>query len=169
MGRDASKAKDNPWYQARMRAAAYDERLKSREGAAELLGMSVSSVVDAELGLSKVMPPDKACQMAELYNAPQLLNYYCLTECPIGRERPLSDTIPPVEQITVKLIRDLRLGQLEEVKDRLVDIAADGKVSPEEKGDLKEIVAYFEGLSRTISELLLLGRVILGKKEGGPA
>lgn len=60
MGRDATKAAGNPWYEARKKAAEYDDRLYSREGAAERLGMSVSAVADAELGLSKCMPVDKA-------------------------------------------------------------------------------------------------------------
>ncbi len=47
MGRDATKAAGNPWYEARKKAAKYDDRLFSREGAAERLGMSVSSVADA--------------------------------------------------------------------------------------------------------------------------
>ena len=54
MGREATKAAGNPWYEARINASKYDDRLKSREGAAELLGMSVSSVTDAELGYPSV-------------------------------------------------------------------------------------------------------------------
>lgn len=60
MGRDATKAAGNPWYQARKKAAEYDDRLCSRESAAEQLGMSVSSLADAELGNTKFMPVDKA-------------------------------------------------------------------------------------------------------------
>ena len=86
MGREATKAAGNPWYEARKRAAEYDDRLASREGAAERLGMSVSSVADAELGLTKCMPVDKAVLMADLYNAPQLLNYY-RQEYPYERKR----------------------------------------------------------------------------------
>lgn len=84
MGREARKAVGNPWYEARKRAAEYDDRLSSREGAAESLGMSVSALADAELGLTKCMPVDKAVLMADRYNAPQLLNYYCLHECPLA-------------------------------------------------------------------------------------
>ena len=79
MGREATKAAGNPWYEARKRAAEYDDRLSSREGAAESLGMSVSALADAELGLTKCMPVDKAVLMSDRYNAPQLLNYYCLS------------------------------------------------------------------------------------------
>lgn len=65
MGRDATKAAGNPWYQARKKAAEYDDRLCSRESAAEQLGMSVSSLADAELGNTKFMPVDKAVQINE--------------------------------------------------------------------------------------------------------
>ena len=100
MGRGAVKAAGNPWYEARIRAAKHDERLNSREGAAELLGMSVSAVSDAELGLTKIMPVDKAVLMADLYNAPELLNYYCLNECPIGCRRAISDKMVDIEMAT---------------------------------------------------------------------
>lgn len=67
MGREATKAAGNPWYEARIKASQYDDRLASREGAAELLGMSTSAVADAELGLSKCMPVEKAVIMADRY------------------------------------------------------------------------------------------------------
>lgn len=140
MGREATKAAGNPWYEARKKAADYDDRLGSREGAAERLGMSVSSVADAELGLSKCMPVDKAVLMADLYNAPQLLNYYCLHECPIGCRQSLSDKVLGIERVTVKLLKSLKIEDLDEIKDKLVDIAADGLISEDEKPEMREIL-----------------------------
>ena len=61
----------------------YNERLYSREGAAELLGISVSTLADYELGNTKVVPVDKVVLMADLYNAPELKTGYCKYECPI--------------------------------------------------------------------------------------
>lgn len=133
MGRDATKAAGNPWYEARKRAAEYDDRLSSREGAAERLGMSVSSVADAELGLTKCMPVDKAVLMADLYRAPHLLNYYCLSECPIGCRHCISDEVVDIDRVTVKLLKNLKVDQLNSVKERLVDIAADGIISDDER------------------------------------
>ena len=109
MGRDASKATGNPWYEARLEAAKFNDKLCSREGAAELLGMSVSSVADTELGLSKVMPVDKAVLMADLYRDPALLNYYCLHECPIGCRQSISDEVLDIDRVTVKLLKNLRV------------------------------------------------------------
>lgn len=162
MGRAPTKAAENPWCKARMNAARYDDRLLSREGAAERLGMSVSAVSDAELGLSKCMPVDKAVLMADLYKAPHLLNYYCIHECPIGCRLPISDEVLGIERITVKLLKNLRVDDLREVKEKLIDIAADGIISEDEKPELKEVIEYLENLAKTISELKTIGLMALG-------
>lgn len=75
MGRGATKAASNVWYQARIAAAKWKDRLSSREGAAEALGVSEDTVKNVELGLYKCMPVDLAVIMADEYNAPQLLNH----------------------------------------------------------------------------------------------
>ena len=142
MGRDATKAAGNPWYQARKKAAEYDDRLCSRESAAEQLGMSVSSLADAELGNTKFMPVDKAVLMADRYNAPWLLNHYCLNECPIGCRHSLSDEVVGIDRVTVKLLKSLKTEKLGDVKDTLLDIAADGKITEDEKPALQEVLAY---------------------------
>lgn len=161
MGRDATKAVGNPWYEARKRAAEFDDRLYSREGAAERLGMSVSSIADAELGLTKIMPVDKAVLMADMYKAPELLNHYCLNECPIGCRHSISEEVLDVDRITVKLMKNLSLDRLNEMRQKMLDIAYDGVVSDDEKLDLKEVVEYLEETSKTISELKILADKLL--------
>lgn len=165
MGREARKAAGNPWYEARKKAAEYDDRLCSREGAAERLGMSVSAVADAELGLTKCMPVDKAVLMADLYNAPHLLNYYCLHECPIGCRHSISDEVVDIDRVTVKLLKGLRVEKLEEIKGTLLDIAEDGKITDDEKPELREVLDYLDGLAKTVSELKTLGEMALGEDE----
>ena len=169
MGREARKAAGNPWYEARKKAAEYDDRLCSREGAAERLGMSVSAVADAELGLTKCMPVDKAVLMADLYNAPQLLNYYCLHECPIGCRHSISDEVVDIDRVTVKLLKGLRVDKLEEIKDSLLDIAEDGKITDDEKPELKEVLDYLDSLAKTVSELKTIGEIALGEVDDGTA
>lgn len=165
MARGATKATGNPWYEARRKAAVYDGRLQSREGAAELLGMSVSSVADAELGLTKCMPVDKAVLMADLYHAPQLLNHYCLNECPIGCRLPISDEVLDIDRVTVKLLKRLKVEDLDAIKGKLIDIAEDGVISEDEKPEMQKILEYLEDLSKTISELRTIGIIALN---GGP-
>ena len=161
MGRDATKAAGNPWYQARKKAAEYDDRLCSRESAAEQLGMSVSSLADAELGNTKFMPVDKAVLMADRYNAPWLLNHYCLNECPIGCRHSLSDEVVGIDRVTVKLLKSLKTEKLGDVKDTLLDIAADGKITEDEKPALQEVLAYLDDLAKTVSELKTIGEMAL--------
>lgn len=63
MGRGPTNENTNMYFQARKKAATYNERLWSREGAAELLGISVSTLADYELGNTKVVPVDKVVLM----------------------------------------------------------------------------------------------------------
>lgn len=157
MGRGATKAAGNVWYEARIAAAKWNQRLNSREGAAEELGVSTDAVNSVERGLYKCMPVDLAVIMADVYNAPHLLNHYCLNECPIGCHQALSDEVVDIDRVTVKLLKSLRVDELEEIKDKLVDIAEDGKITEDEKPDLKEILDYLDGLAKTVSELRIIG------------
>ena len=162
MGTGATKAIGNPWYEARMEASRKNPRLCSREGAAEALSMSVSAVADAELGLSKSMPVDKAVSMAELYGDPALLNYYCLHECPIGRRRALSCDRIGIDRATVKLTQVLRKETVQWFKHGLQDIAADGVVTDDEFDVFDQIVDELRGVARIISQI----EIIRDKKKG---
>ena len=66
MGKDCTKTNENIYFKCRKEAALYDERLRSRESAADLLGVSPSSLADYELGNTKVVPVDKVHLMADL-------------------------------------------------------------------------------------------------------
>ena len=52
MGRDAMKAGENPCFRCRKEAAKYNDKLSSREGAAEALGVSASSLCELEANLT---------------------------------------------------------------------------------------------------------------------
>ena len=53
------------YFRCRKEAAAHNERLSSRAGAAELLGISESSLAKHELGITKVVPVDLVDDMAD--------------------------------------------------------------------------------------------------------
>ena len=162
MGRDAIKAGENPCFQCRKAAAKYNDKLNSREGAAEMLGVSVSSLADYELGITKVIPVDKVVLMAELYNAPELKAWYCTTECPIGRSFPMpSANISTVERTTMRLLKQLRQDEVQDIKDTLIEITADGVISEDEKVDLAEILEYLDELIKAAGELRLIGSKVL--------
>ena len=158
MGRGATKATGNVWFEARIEAAKYNDRLSSRAGAAELLNLSEDAVKSAELGLYKCMPVDNAVLMADLYNAPELLNYYCLNECPIGRNRPVSSEVVSIDRVTIKLLRNLQSGVLSDLRDKLLEISEDGVITSEELPILKEIVDSLDSISKAASELKIIGQ-----------
>lgn len=165
MARAATKAIGNPYYEARIRASEWNEKLSSRAGAAEMLNVSEDVVKDAELGLYKNMPVDVTVLMADAYNEPSLLNYHCKNECPIGRYMPISDSVMPFERVTLKLIKRLNVDQLASVKDRLIEIAEDGEITEDETEDMAGIIDYLNGLAKTISELKIVGERIITRRK----
>ena len=90
MERDYTDGKENVYLTCRKKAAKYNDKLNSREMAAELLGFSTSTLANYELGVTKNVPPDSVVMMSDLYKQPELKNYYCKHECPIGKNFPLA-------------------------------------------------------------------------------
>ena len=138
MGRRPTKAADNPFCKARLEAARYNDRLFSKDGAAELLGISVSTLSDYELGITKVVPPDMVLKMADLYNAPELRNYYCRELCPLGGDMPVLE-LEDLDRISIKAFAVFR--KLNEAKDLLLDITEDGMIDESEKPQLEKIAS----------------------------
>ncbi len=143
MGRRPTKAADNPFCKARLAAAQYNEKLFSKEGAAELLGVSVSTLSDYELGLTKIIPPDMIVKMSCLYNAPELENYYCTEMCPLGCEMPKVN-VDDLDRIAIKALASFR--KINETKELLLDITEDGVISDDEKEDLNKVLKNLEEL-----------------------
>lgn len=158
------KCTENVYYRARKEAALYNDKLNSREGAAELLGISVSSLADYELGTTKFVPVDKVLLMADLYNAPQLKNGYCKYECPLGQKRVLPITIESVELTTVKFINALNEIDLSAIQARLTAISSDGVIDKQEEIEFLCIVKQLESVQEQIERLNLLAEKIGGVK-----
>ena len=152
MGSSPTKAADNIYCKCRKEAARYNEKLNSREGAAELLGLSVSSLSDYELGNTKVVPVDKVVLMADLYNAPELRTYYCRECCPLGASNP-KVVLQDLDRIVVSAIS--RLRKLPGARDTLLNIVEDGVVTVEEQPDLNEVLGVLEEIAMTALELKL--------------
>lgn len=150
MGRHPTKAADNMFCRSRLAAAEYNERLYSKEGAAELLGVSVSTLSDYELGLTKVVPPDMVVKMADLYNAPELRNLYCREMCPLGADVPVLE-IDSLDRITVRATSNMR--KMEFFKEMLLDIAEDGIITNEERPSLGMVIDFLDEVSSIAQNL----------------
>lgn len=155
MGSDRMKSIENMYFRCRKEASLYNDKLNSRESAADMLGVSPSSLADYELGNTKVVPVDKVVLMADLYNAPDLLNMYCASECPIGCRKEIATEIRTLERTTVALIDLLSGGKLDDYMSELAHIASDGRVDEDQKDKMSEIIGYLSRLKLLVEELML--------------
>lgn len=150
MGTRPTKALNNIFCMARLEAAKYNEKLKSRDGAAELLGYaSASTISDWELGIS-IPTPDAVLKMSDLYNAPELVNAYCKSMCPLGYDLP-EVSICNLDRITIEALNALK--EIDITKDKLLEITADGIISDDEKPVLSEILDKLDKINQVSSSL----------------
>ena len=161
MGNDCTKEIQNVYFRARKNAALYNEKLFSREGAAELLGISTSTLADYELGITKFVPVDKVVLMADLYNCPELKTGYCKNECPIGKHIPLATSVSGIEGIALRILKGMDSEEVKNIQKSLIDIVSDGVITEEEKPVLKEIIQKLDEMALAISELKLVGEKVL--------
>ena len=161
MGSGCMKENDNVYFRARKNAAIYNDKLYSREGASELIGVSSSTLADYELGITKVVPVDKVVIMADLYNCPELKTGYCKHECPIGKTMPIATQVKSIEGIALRIIREFDSEKIKDMEQSLVEIAEDGIISEDEKPVLADILKRLDALAEVISEMKLVGEKAL--------
>ena len=136
MPKFATKAADNMFCQARYEAAKFNERLSSREGAAEELGVDRTRLARIELG--SVTPyPEEVLLMADIYRAPELKGNYCWEMCPLGKGMPKIEN-QDIDRIALRALCSFR--KINEAKELLLDITADGVITEDEKPDLEKII-----------------------------
>ena len=150
MGTRPTKAKDNIFCKARLDAARYNDKLKSRAGAAEALGYaSESTISDWELGIS-VPTPEAVLKMSDLYNAPELINTYCHNLCPLGWDIP-EITAQDLDRISIKALSSFQ--KISKTKEELLDIVSDGIISEDEQPTLNKVLSSLDELNAVKQEL----------------
>ena len=145
MGKRSTKENKNI-YQLSREAAGL-----SREAAESVLEFISSERIE-RIERGRSMPhPDEVLAMEQGYRNPELTNYYCTSECPIGKKYVPRAELKPLPQLTVELIAALHDMQDEER--RLIAIARDGRVNAFEREQFDTILAKLATLDRTISEM----------------
>ena len=103
----------------------------SREQASELLETIPAERIE-RIENEKVNPyPEEILLMAEKYKRPSLCNYYCSQQCPIGQQYVPEIEIKELSAIVLEMLASLNAVNKE--KDRLIEIAADGKIDQEQQ------------------------------------
>lgn len=145
------KTSSNIFFQARCTASKHNEQLRSREGAADIMSIDRGRLYRIESGIANPYP-EEIHLMADLYNAPELENYYCTNICPLGRNVPRAD-ISSLDRISLRAISVLR--EMGNVQELLIDITADGVISVDEKEDMHKILGTLEELEQVAQSLKL--------------
>lgn len=156
MGKAQKKRYENMYCEARKSASAWDERLRTQEGAAEVLDIAPYTLGEYERGEVKVIPADRVADMARAYKAPELLTDYCTNVCPIHGFLPLATQDRGIQGITLRLIMRFNDNELHKMKDELVEIAEDGEVTADEVPRMEEILEQLEQMAVTISEMKII-------------
>lgn len=100
----------------------------------------------------KVVPhPDEVLTMAECYKNSSLPNYYCSNECPIGMKYVPQLELKDLSQITIEVVNSINI--LNKEKDRLIEIAVDGKITKDEMEDFAQIREQLDNISASVQTL----------------
>ena len=125
----------------------------TRESASELLGSVPPERIEKIENERSYPHPDEVLTMADKYNAPELCNYFCSHECPIGRQYVPEVKIKALAQIVLEMVASL--NSMHKKQERLIDIASDGKIANNEIDDFIEIQNALEKISITVETLQL--------------
>ena len=97
--------------------------------------------------------PEEILIMAQKYKSPELCNYYCSNQCPIGQQYVPEVKIQDLSQIVLKMVDSLNTVQ--DNQRRLISITADGIVDDSEIDDFVSIQEELEKISITVEALQL--------------
>lgn len=146
MGRISTK-EDKTVYQI-----AREKLELSREKAAELTEIEPYKIERIENEKIQASPWDVVA-MASAYKEPQLCNYYCANECPIGMKYVPEIKIKDLSQVVLEMLASL--NTMKKSQERLIEITADGVIENDELEDFIHIQKELERISITVESLQL--------------
>ena len=128
-----------------------EERELTREAASEaLVFLSPERIEKIESGKS-APHPDEVLAMERAYRNPELSNWFCTHECPIGMKYEQEVKLKSLAQVTVETLAALHA--MDEEKNRLIAISVDGRVNDAERRDFDRILGKLNALDRAIRSM----------------
>ncbi len=138
------------------------EELKlTREQASELLESIPPERIE-KIENERVEPhPDEIMIMADKYKSPELCNYYCSQQCPIGQRYVPEIRMQDLSQIVLNTVDSLNTVQ--DKQKRFINITADGVIDDAEVDDFVDIQLELEKISVAVEALQLWSEQMLAK------
>ena len=131
----------------------------TREAASDLLEVISPERIEKIENERSLPHPDEVLLMAEKYKQPNLCNFYCANECPIGQQYVPEIKIKDLSQIVLETVASL--NSLNKQKDRLIEITVDGKITGDELEDFIYIQEELEKISIAVETLQLWSEKML--------
>ena len=157
MGRKSVKENKNIYQLLREEAGL------TREAAAEKMPWISSDRIEKIESGKSVPHSDEILPLSECYKSPELPNYYCSHECPLGQKSVKEIRNGSLAEITLEMLATLQ--SLTKDRDRLIEITYDGKVSDEQLPDFLKIMNELDNMAQTISSLKLwMDKTLLEEK-----
>ena len=153
MGRASTKENKNRYHLAR------EELGLTREEAGELLEVLSPERIEKIENERTLPTPYDVLVMSQKYKKPSLCNYYCANECPIGQQYVPEVQVKELSSIVLEMLASL--NAVHKQKDRLIEIAADGKIAGDEIDDFIYIQQELERISITVETLQLWSEKML--------
>lgn len=147
MGKKSTKENKNIYQLYR------EEMEYTREQASNLMEYVTADRIQKIESEKSLAHPDEILLMASCYKSPDLCNYYCSHECPIGEHYVPEIQTKDLSQIILEMLASL--NSIEKEKNRLIEITADGEITEDEFVDFINIQDKLEKISITVQSLQL--------------
>ena len=157
MGRVSTKENKNVYQQKR------EELGLSREKASEMLKALPAERIEKIENEKTIPHPDEVLVMADGYKSPELCNYYCANECPIGKQYVPEIKIKDLTQIVLEMLASL--NSMHKKQERLIEITADGIIDNDEIKDFVQIQEDLERISITVETLQLWSEQMIAENK----
>lgn len=141
-----------------------EEAELTREAASEQMEV-VSAARIEKIESEKTVPyPEEILAMAKCYKAPDLCNYFCSNECPIGMKYVPEIKKKDLPNIVLEILA--ALNTLDKNKERLIEISSNGQINDDEEEDFDFIKSQLDKLSASVDSLQLwLEKEVMEKEE----
>lgn len=145
MGKRSTK-KDKSMYQR-----SREDCGLTREAASEqLVFLSPERIEKIESGKSPAHP-DEVLAMEECYHDPELCNWFCTHECPIGAKYVPEARLESLAQVTVETLA--AINAMENEQKTLLSIAVDNRVNGFEREEFDRIYEKLTALDRSLQSM----------------
>lgn len=140
--------KTTKYYVARINA----KNSLSRQKAAMSMNINLSRLLKIELGRTTAYP-EEICKMSREYKAPDLINYYCSQECPIGKKCVEYIEKPEMFKSSIQLFA--ALNKSESIIKNLLNVLEDGVITANEESIVENIIENLDAIIKQANAIKL--------------